>query len=377
MALLNSQALKEASIPQKQSNSPFLVKDEHGELTGLVSEEMLAYVRKLISSFIDFDTLLRAIYEGLKYAASQGLTMLGFVGCEMESFKALQILKKEGRLPIRVRVYLTPDSLQSLKAAGIDGTFGDDLLKISGIKAMADGSLGARTAWLSFPYSDDLGNYGYRTMSEEKLRRLSNEAQELDLQLAIHGIGDRAIDLILDIYKGLANSRTRRHRIEHCSIVRPDQIEIMKRIGCAVAVQPHFVITDWWVLERIGKERVSFVYPFKTLIENEIVMGLGTDSPVEPLNPWETVYAAITGGELENIPLSDYTPYDRLSLEEALHCYTCGSAEVLNEGKETGTLEPGKFADFLILEKDPFLESPQEIRNQEILEVHVGGRRVY
>lgn len=187
------------------------------------------------------------------------------------------------------------------------------------------------------------------------------------------------VEVILDIYGKLGNAQVLRHRIEHASVLREDLIKRIRELGIALAVQPHFVITDWWVVSRVGADRARYVYPFKTLIDNGVMLGFSTDAPVESLNSWETVYAAVTrGGCYEGIELCKYTGgNERVSVADALHYYTYGSAYLLREENELGRLEPGYLADFIIIDKDPLGISDKELRNIKILETYVGGQRVH
>lgn len=278
-----------------------------------------------------------------------------------------------------MKVYLNPGEnlgvLESLKRLGIRRGFGGRRLKIGGIKVLADGSLGARTAWLSSPYSD-AETSGHPNVTKEWLELVARETHEAGLQMAVHAIGDATMDMVLDVYESLGNVEGAGHRIEHASLMRPDQIERAKRLGVRLALQPHFVMTDWWVIERVGEERAKWVYPFRSIAEAGIPFGLSTDSPVEPLDPWETVYAAVTRGKYEGVPLAELTPNEALSLEETLHAYTAGSAEVLMEEK-LGSLEEGKLADFIIVSDDPFEVDEKELREIKVLETYLGGERVF
>lgn len=373
-AVLNSKALEEIELPPE---SPRVQRDKDGEPTGIVTEEMLGYVEAKSSGSMTAQDRIRQLREGLRHCVSQGVTTLDFVSCSMESFKALQVLRKEGELPARVRVHLAPEALDTLRALGVRGGYGDDMLKIVGIKAFADGSLGARTAWLSFPYADDPDNSGTPCIGGGELMEIARSAEELDLQLATHGIGDRAIDLILSVYGRIKKTGKLRHRIEHCSIVRSDQVTKMKELGIVATIQPHYVITDWWITKRVGEGKANYAYAFKTLLENGIRVGINTDCPVEPLNPWETVYATVTRGVHEGVPLAKNTPEQKLTLEEALSGYTCGSAYTMNEEDDLGTLDRGKFADFVTLETDPFSVDAKDIRDLKISETYVGGCKVF
>jgi len=379
VAVLNSRALEIVSV--SGMNSQNIVRDDRGVPTGIVKEDALNIVRDKIEESISVDDYKKIVLKALNYIASHGVTTAGFVGCNPKVFKALTELWKERKLPIRVRVYLDFRKSWSLinvvRDLGFRSGFGDSYLKIMGVKLYADGSLGARTAWLSKPYSDDPSTSGYPATDLRDLRAAAKKIHESGLQLAIHGIGDRAIDAILDIYQELPNAAELRHRIEHASVARDDQIEKMARIGVVASVQPNFVISDWWALQRLGEERIKWLYPFKTMIEKGVAIGFGTDSPVEPVNPWQTIYAAVTRGKYENIVHYKYTENQRLSVEEALHLYTWGSAYIMHEENDLGSLEPGKLADFIVVDKDPLEVSEEEIKNIKILEVYVGGKLVW
>ena len=159
--------------------------------------------------------------------------------------------------------------------------------------------------------------------------------------------------------------------------MRDDQVERIAKIGIVISAQPHFIISDWWITDRVGQNRAKWVYRLKSLIEKGIVVGFGTDSPVEPVNPWETVYSAVTRGKYEGLELYELTKNEILTVEEALHGYTYGSAYILFEEQNIGTLEVGKFADFVVVDRDPFEVDERDLRNIRVLETYVGGNRVY
>ena len=377
-AVLNSKALKylleTLHIPL---NNPLLDRDDKGELTGVIKEDL---VWRLNSS-IEFSSeeILKFLIDGMENALKYGVTTLGFVSCSPKSLFLLQTLyMMRGSLPTRIRVYLEPETLPHLKALGISRGFGNEYLKIMGIKILADGSLGARTAWLTKPYADDPKNLGTSLISVEELSKVAKESLNQNLQLSIHAIGDRTLDLIIDVFSKLSTDiGIHRFRIEHASITRPDQVEKLAKLGVVVVIQPHFVITDYWVIDRLGTERAPWIYPFKSMIRAGIKLGLSTDCPVEPINPWETVYAAVTRGEYEGVELAQYTGYEKLSIAEALHYYTLGSAYALFEENHIGSIETGKYADFIVVDKDPLTLNYKELKYIKNLMTIVGGRIVY
>jgi len=376
-AVLNTRALEETGLSEWDSED--VLRDENGEPTGIVKEDAFSYAVRKFDEMVTEDEYGKYMLQAAEYALSKGVTTVGFVSVGEGALRALSRLDAEGKLRLRVKVYLNPGEdlgvLESLKRLGIRRGFGGRRLKIGGIKVLADGSLGARTAWLSSPYSD-AETRGHPNVTKEWLEQVAKETHEAGLQMAVHAIGDATMDMVLDVYESLGNVEGAGHRIEHASLMRPDQIERAKRLGVRLALQPHFVMTDWWVIERVGEERAKWVYPFRSIAEAGTPFGLSTDSPVEALDPWETVYAAVTRGKYEGVPLAELTPNEALSLEETLHAYTAGSAEVLMEEK-LGSLEEGKLADFIIVSDDPFEVDEKELREIKVLETYLGGERVF
>jgi predicted amidohydrolase YtcJ len=359
-----------------RANIHGVLKNSAGDPTGVVMGKALEIVRSRLDEQTSFEERKRLLMDALGFSASQGVTTVGFVSCGSACFRALQELEAElGLLPVRVRVYLKPEEARVMQVQGLKR--GSSYLRVNGVKLFADGSLGTRTALLSKPYSDSPDTSGYVSTDEDSLRAMIREACESGMQAAVHAIGDRAVENTLKAFKAVTEeSRRLRHRVDHASVLRSDLIEEMKKLGVAAVVQPHFVVTDWWVISRVGVERAELVYPFKTLAEN-VKLGLSTDAPVEPLNPWETVYAAVTRGRLEEIPLYQHTADECLTLEEALYLYTEGSAYALLEERELGMLKEGRLADFIIVNEDPFETSFEELRRIKVLETYVGGCRVF
>ena len=250
------------------------------------------------------------------------------------------------------------------------------MLRVVGLKVIVDGSLGARTAWLSKPYADDPTIRGTPLWSYEELREVAEAAYRRGFQLAIHAIGDSALDMVLRLYRELGVSPGDRARVEHASVARPEQIAEMAGMGVVAVVQPHFVVTDWWVVRRVGEERAPWVYPFRTMMERGVRLAFSTDAPVEPVDPFETLYAATTRGVREGIELARLTPNEVLGVAEALDAYTRGSAYALRDPM-AGSLEPGHYADLAVLSADPLATEPAGLRDIEVLETYVAGRRVY
>ncbi len=355
-AVVNTKMLELVDYKKEGENFPY----RDNEPLGIVKEDVFELFRKKFNRMIPKDRKRKMIEQAIDHILSNGVTSVGFVSVSDEIFDIIKSIYDEKGLNLRIFAYMNKES--KLKSMEIS-----DKLKIKGIKLFVDGSLGARTAYLTKMYKD-APTYGQIVEKKEDLEKIIIEK---DGQVAIHAIGDGGIDIALDIAKKYSNLR-----IEHASIMRDDQLNLAMKLNLTLVVQPHFIITDFWVLDRVGKDRAKFVYRFKDMVEKGINLAFSTDAPVEPVDPWLTVYAAITRGKYENLEIFKYTEDQCLNLEESLYSYTMGSANALQEFS-IGSLEEGKFADFVVLEKDPFdLKDPRDLLNIR-QEVYVGGEKVH
>jgi len=304
-------------------------------------------------------------------AVEAGLTSVHWLVNEPIEIRILQKLKAQGKLPLRAYIVIPVEYLPCLRDAGMSTGFGDHVTKIGSIKILADGSLGASTAALRQPYSDDPSTRGITICSQKELYSMVAEAHNAGFQLALHAIGDRAIDLVLNAFERALKQNPReghRHRIEHASVLNKTLIQRMKKLGLVASVQPHFVVSDFWVANRVGKARARWVYPFKTLIRGGVVTAGGSDCPVELINPLLGIYAAVA---------RDSFPEERVTVEEALRMYTVGAAYASFEEDVKGSIAVGKLADLTVLSDDPREVAPSKIKNIVVEMTVVGGRIVY
>jgi len=372
MAVLNSLAMKILRLEELLNSN--VLRDDMGIATGLVRESAAFTAWERVVSEMPLEDLEKSILDAAKHLASLGVTAVDVAGCSLEELKALLSLWSKGLLPIRVRVHVSLEVFNVLKKTGITFQFGDEFLRVIGVKLFIDGSLGARTAWLSKPYADDPSNTGVCVTPPSTLEAVAREADSMGLQLAVHAIGDKALDAALAVYSRLSRKR---HRIEHASLVRDDQLELLEKVKPVLVVQPHFVIGDWWVVGRVSVERVRLVYRFRDFVDRGIPVAFSTDAPVEPANPWETIYAAVTRGMYEGVQLYSYTQDQALPANIALHLYTHGSAYALGEEELLGSIDVGKLADFIIIDRDPLEVEPRDLKNVRVLETYVGGKSVW
>lgn len=347
-ALANSNLLKTIGIDSK---------------SGIIKEAEADDARRKMDEMTSKETRLTYLVDAIDHLIANGVTTAGYVSCDKKSFDILKELNEERRLPIRVCAYVNPEDFMDVR------NFKDtEKLRLKGIKLFADGSLGSWTALLTSRYKD-LDSYGEQAMQLHLLKHYSRLCEDSGKKVAIHAIGDAGMDLALLALSDLGPG----HRIEHCAVVRDDQLE--KSGGINMVVQPHFIHTDFWLLDRLGNNRAKWAYRFSDFLKKGLNVSFSTDSPVEPVNPFLGIYSAITRGDYEGIPLANLTKDQNLTISEALGCYTKGSAIALQE-EEIGVLREGNCADFIVTDIDPFTTDFKDLVKAKIEETYVGGRSV-
>jgi predicted amidohydrolase YtcJ len=309
----------------------------------------------------------------MREAVAAGLTSVHCVVDEPQHVRVLQAMNRAGQLKMRIYLWIPDEWLDSAAGIGISTGFGDEMLRIQGVKVFTDGSLGARTAALEKPYSDAPDTTGVLIHSQDELNAIVERAARHGLQVAIHAIGDRAIGMALAAIENtnlvVPQSDRLRHRIEHVSVLNHGLIDRIKRAGAIVSVQPHFIASDVWTPDRVGPERAKLVYPLRSLTDIGALVVGGSDCPVEPIAPLEGIYAAVcstTGGYGE-----------RVNAQTAVELFTKKAAYATREEKLKGTIEQGKMADLVVLDRDPLQIPPEEIRNINVLATIVGGKLAY
>ncbi|MBI3909559.1 MAG: amidohydrolase [Armatimonadetes bacterium] len=336
-------------------------------IRGIFTENAMAPVCRAIPPPTD-EIYLQAARHATRAAAAAGFTGVHCLVASEQESRALQRLAEAGDLPVRVRLQLASDMLPALRSLGLATGFGDDRLRIGAIKLFADGSLGARTAALHEPYADDPGNRGTLHFTQEELDARVQAVADAGCQVAVHAIGDRALDAVLTAFER-CRGLPPRPRVEHASFCPPPLLERMARLNVVAAVQPQFVASDWWTPERLGPQRARWVYPFRTMLQQGIPLAGGTDCPVERLNALQALGRAVhRDGRLSE---------ERLTLDEAVAIFTEGAAYAAGEEAEAGRLAPGCRADFVVLEADPRAVPAAEIERIPVAMTVVGGEIVH
>jgi predicted amidohydrolase YtcJ len=258
---------------------------------------------------------------------------------------------------------------------------GDEWLRIGGLKAMMDGSLGSHTAAFLEPFTDAPDQRGLLIFDLADVERWVTDADAAGLQIIVHAIGDRAIRNLLDIFLDVAEingDRDRRFRIEHAQHIHPDDVPRFAAQNVIASMQPYHAIDDGrWADKVIGKERAKTTYAFRSLIESGAHVAFGSDWYVAPATPIEGIYAAVTRRTLDDANPDGWVPEQKISVEQALHAYTYEGAYASFEEGIKGTLKPGMLADFVLLDRDLTVIPPATIRDAKILKTVVGGRVVF
>lgn len=367
IAVANSAALTSAGINSRTPDPPGgkIDRDATGRLTGILRERAMDLVEEKIPppTLSQYKTASLTAFEE---ALAVGLTTVHCIISSQHELTVLHELEMAGKLPIRLQVLIPIDKLRFASQLGITTGFGNDWLRIGGMKIFTDGSLGARTAALSAPYSDDRLNRGILTYKQEELEKLIEEAHTAGFQIATHAIGDEAIRVALSCYRKLRNRKKMRHRIEHSSVLSPNLISCISELNLIVSVQPSFVRSDTWIESRLGSRRSRYANAFKTLKQMNVLTVAGSDCPIEPLSPLLGICAAV-----------DRLSPESLSVNDAISLYTINAAYASFEEHAKGSVEVGKFADLVVLEKDPREVPASNISRIRVLMTIVGGKPAY
>ena len=330
---------------------------------------------------------LNQVLQALDYAVSVGLTSVqsndAGQGDGGQIFRIMRRLCDEGRLPLRYRhqvSFSSPDAFREYLANEYDPEINDDRLAVGPLKLFKDGSLGARTALLRNDYCDDPGNRGVEALSDAEMDALCDLAQRHGVQVVTHVIGDGAVQKTLDTYEKVLAGRPNdlRHGLVHCQITDRAQLERIGRLGILTLAQPVFIHYDSHIVEsRVGHDLAQTSYAFKTLAKLGSPVSFGTDSPVEDCNPFPCIAAAVNRQDPDGFPEGGYVPSERMSVAQAVDCYTAGSAYAEFCETRKGRLKPGFWADLIVVDRDIFEIDSHLIGQTKVLLTMTDGEVVY
>lgn len=312
---------------------------------------------------------------------ANGVTSIADMGTTMQDWQSFRRAGDKGQLKIRIISYAGGiDNMIAIAGPSPSPWLYDDHLKLAGVKLYIDGALGSRGALLKQPYADKPGESGLAMLTSAQLKNKMSRAAMDGFQTAVHAIGDKANDEILSAIEELqlTYKGDRRWRVEHAQIVDPADISRFAASGTIASMQPVHQTSDRLMAEaRLGPERLTGAYAWKSLLDSGAKLAFGTDVPVELPNPFSGLAAAMTREDAAGQPFGGWIPAERLNREQAWGAYTYGAAYAAFAEDRLGSLEPGKRADFLIIEQDILLSTPAQIRNLQVLQTWIAGRQVF
>ena len=378
----NTKAMELAGVTRESEdpNGGQIIRDENGYPTGVFIDTAMNYIASQIPTSTT-EELKNALSMAMNRLASYGLTAVHDAGVSSQTIAAYKQLAEEGPLPIRVNVMLAasdPLFLDRLE----EGYFrsDDDTLTINSVKIVGDGALGSRGAALIEDYSDDSGNRGLLRYNDERLEYLMRVAMNGGFQVNTHAIGDNANMKVLDNYERLiseTDSRNLRHRIEHAQILRYEDILRFAKLGVIPSMQATHATSDKnMAQDRIGEVRIQGAYAWRKLMQADTLIANGSDFPVESPDPFWGLHASVTRQDQSNEPPGGWLPDERMSLEEAFASFTVNAAFAGHQENLLGTLEAGKKADFIIIDRDIFKIPENELWQTQVLETWVNGEKI-
>ncbi|MBW8010933.1 MAG: amidohydrolase [Chloroflexi bacterium] len=384
VAWVNSPALKAAGIDKNtpDPNPRAIQRDDRGEPTGILYEK----ASDLIPKVIPRPSLEQDVLD-IKNA-QETLWQVGLTGVhdfdKRSSFEALQTLHSRGELGLRALKSIPEERLEHAIGIGLHSGFGNDMLRIGGVKMFADGALGPHTAAMFEPYEDEAENLGMLLLDREEIFEVARQAAHGGLSMTIHSIGDHANHEVLAAYAQLRDYEVAeglpalRHRLEHAQVLHPDDMAKFAELNISASMQPIHATADMEMVDKFWGKRAETAYAWRSLQEKGAHLVFGSDAPVDSPNPFWGLHAAVTRQRRDGSPGSEgWQPHQRLDIETALQGYTTGPAYVAGMEERLGMLAPGYLADLIVLETDPFTCPPQELFSISPQATMLGGDWVW
>ncbi len=376
-AVANQQALQQAGITIETQLNGGIIEQKDGALTGLLIDTAVKYVEARLPKLTK-EELGELLIQAEKNCFAVGLTSLGEALVMPSEADLLRQLQDAGKMKMRLycMILATPESKEQFLAKGIEV---GEQFTIRTFKYFADGALGSRGAWLLESYSDDPQNQGLQLLEYEPFVKELKQCASNGFQVATHAIGDAANRLVLDAYAAVVGSQTdHRWRVEHAQIVQPEDMEKFGKYNILPSIQATHATSDmYWLEARLGSERIKLAYANQQLLQQNAVVAAGSDFPVEKINPLLGFYAAVTRQDVEGYPKEGFQMDNALSREQALKAMTIWAAYYQFEEAVKGSLEVGKFADFVMLDRDIMTVDCKEILQTKVLRTFIDGKRVF
>lgn len=380
----NSKAMEMAGITAdtKDPKGGKIIRDDKGRPTGVFVDG----ATELIESEVPDPTKKEremALEKALQRMRSRGLTSVHHAGIYKDTWELYKEFADQGKLTTRVYAMIrgVGDNFDKLSKNGPIESYDNDLLSLQSVKLYADGALGSRGAAMLEPYSDDPDNRGLLFHSQQEMNRMVMKAMSHGYQTNVHAIGDRANREVLNAFENAKDSlgeQGLRDRIEHAQIVAPEDIPRFKELNIIASMQPTHATSDMnMAVDRIGKERMEGAYAWQTFLDQGTVVASGSDFPVEHVNPFYGLYSAVTRQDHQGNPEGGWYPSERMTRKQAFRSFTLDAAYAGHQEDILGSLEPGKWADFILIDRDYFEVPAQEIWQIKVLQTWLAGEKVY
>ena len=378
-AVANSAGLRAADITSAASDPQGgrIERDDAGKPSGLFIDNAIALVAGKIAPPTS-DAMDRGLEKAEDFLLSNGITTVADMGTSKASWEAMQRRGTNGRLRIRFIAYA--DGSQPLAVGNPTGWLFSDRLRMAGVKLYADGALGSRGAFLKQPYADKPDTRGLSFLSDAQLREQAESAASRGFQLAVHAIGDAANAQVITVYEALSKTygTDRRWRIEHFQIVDPADIPRLAPAGIIASMQPTHQTSDRLMAEkRLGRDRLAGAYAWQSVLRSGARIAFGSDFPVESPNPFPGLAAAVSRQDMNGQPPGGWLPAERVSFARALSGFSRDAAYAGFAEDKIGALEPGKWADFILVDRDVSTVDPQALARTQVLETWVAGKKVW
>ncbi|TVQ16715.1 MAG: amidohydrolase, partial [Balneolaceae bacterium] len=380
----NTRALEIAGITREtpDPDGGTIIRDENGDATGVFIDRAMYLIGRHIPEQDD-QYRATALEAALEEIRRMGLTGVHDAGTGVEAFRLMKKFADEGRLTTRIYGMIggSGEVFDELSKDGPVIGYAGDRLYLRSVKLYSDGALGSRGAALIEDYSDDPGNRGLLFNDADEFTRMIGKVASKGYQAGVHAIGDRGNRTVLDAFanvREMQGDRGLRHRIEHSQIVNLDDIPRFKELDIIASMQPTHATSDMNMAEdRVGPVRIRGAYAWRTFLDQGTVIAAGSDFPVELSNPFHGLYSAVARADHDGNPEGGWYPEQALTREEALHGFTLGAAYAGHMEDIVGSLEPGKWADFILIDRDYFTVPEEEIWQIRVLETWLAGERVY
>ena len=376
-AIANQKALDIAGITNDTKLIGGEIENKNGKLTGILIDNAMLLVEKHIPEISD-DMAIKYFADLQKECFSYGLTSLHDCGITEHTLSLLEKAQQQNILKMKIFA-LMEDNPAYYETWTKKGRYTNKNITVGGFKVYADGALGSRGACLLHDYSDKKGWKGFLLSERQHFEDLASKLAKSNLQMCTHAIGDSANRAILEIYaKNLGPKNDRRWRIEHAQIVDKEDFPLFGKYNIIPSVQPTHATSDmYWAEERLGKNRMKTAYAYEDLLKQNGWLPLGTDFPVEEINPIKTFFAAVARKDAKNYPANGFQKENALTREQALRGMTIWAAKASFDEKEKGSLEVGKAADFVVLNQDLMTVPENLILNTKVLETYSNGEMVF